>query len=588
MPGYSTKTLLCVFLLLFGLGALHAQQPTVTTWTGTLDARGTELRLEIDITVDGKKTAGTMRSLDQNNAKFELSDISLDGRLAFSVKKLGAKFEGKFEEEGTSAKGTYQRSGVQLPLTLKRGASRAGKELKDKQPEKLKEAWVGSLNMGIMKPLMQFRIIESAADKPKCYFDSITEGATGFAGTWVIKDGELKFEIPEIRLEYTGKISSTGETAEGIWKQAGREFPLSLKRQPTEYRSENTWKNRPQRPRGPYPYDREQVKFENSVDQLTLAGTLTLPKSPGKHPAVILISGSGPQDRDETIMEHKPFLVLADYLSRNGIAVLRYDDRGYGESTGKFGGATTADFANDASAAVEFLKSHERIDPQQIGLAGHSEGGLIAPMVCGLRSDVAFVVLMAGTGVDGATIITSQSEAMLRVEMNKPEQQSELELAIKLNRLLIGEASNGSLDFDNASFAMKLDALLEELTEEESKAVKARLRSEAKRLEDKWMKYFIHYDPTEALSNIECPVLAIIGSKDLQVLPELNMPGIESALKAGGNTDFELVTLEGLNHLFQECATGSMNEYISIQETWNPKAQERIKDWILEHVKLAD
>ena len=571
---------LAVLLVLVLTARLSAAEATVTTWTGTLDARGTKLRLEIDITVDGEKSAGSLRSLDQGNVEFQLENVKVGNTMSFAVPQLGAKYEGELEDEGKVAKGTFSQSGMKLPLELARGKSRSAPSLPDKATEKLKEAWVGELNMGIIKPIMQFRVMESSADDTKCYFDSITEGAKGFAGTWQIKDNTLSFKIPKIRLEYEGKLNALGDTAEGTWKQGGRELPLTIKKQPTEYRSENTWKNRPQRPRGPYPYDREKVQFENVEDELSLAGTLTIPKKPGKHPAVVLISGSGPQDRDETIMEHKPFLVLADYLSRRGIAVLRYDDRGFGESTGRFGGATTADFAKDAAAAVEFLKSHERIASDQIGLAGHSEGGLIAPMVCGLRDDVAFVVLMAATGVDGATIITSQTEAMLRVEMTKAEEQSELEAGIKLNRLIVRQAAKGKLDFEDSEFIAQMDAILDTLPEEETKDAKSNIESAASRFEDEWLKYFIQYDPRPALSNIKCPVLAIIGSKDLQVLPDLNMPEIQKALVKGGNKVFELVTISGLNHLFQECETGSMNEYISIQETWNADALKRIGDWI--------
>ena len=205
-------------------------------------------------------------------------------------------------------------------------------------------------------------------------------------------------------------------------------------------------------------------------------------------------------------MEHKPFLVLADYLSRRGIAVLRYDDRGTASSTGKFKGATTADFATDAAAAVEFLKTRKRINPDQIGLAGHSEGGLIAPIVCQLRDDVAFVVLMAATGVDGKTIIDSQTEAMLRVEMNKPEQQAELEVGIELNRLIVSKAMEGTLSVDDDKFMKEVHALIERLPEDEweegkSNVVSA-IKSAKKRLSGKWMQFFMNYDPRPALSEI--------------------------------------------------------------------------------------
>lgn len=567
-----------------------AQDATITTWEGTLDARGTKLRLEIDVVEDGEKATGELRSLDQGNATFNVSDIQTDSGLSFAVPQLGAKFTGKLDTGDKSVKGTFTQGGVDLPLTLKPGETRPAVAMED-SVETLKEAWVGELDMGIMKPVMQFRVIQTDKDAPKCYFDSITEGATGFEGTWSIKDDELTFTVPKIGLGYTGTLNSTGDTAEGIWSQGGRKVPLTLKRQPTEYSSENVWENRPQRPVGPFPYDDESVTIANTTDDLTLAGTLTIPKTPGKHPAVILISGSGPQDRDETLMEHKPFLVLADYLSRRGIAVLRYDDRGTAKSTGSHGDATTEDFARDASAAVEFLKTHARINSDEIGLAGHSEGGLIAPIVCGLRDDVAFVVLMAATGVDGLTIIESQTDAMVRASKTKPEEQAEVEASLALNRYLVREIVNETLDMD----APELEKLINELIdlqpdedrERAEKITREGVEGAKKRLAGKWMGFFINYDPRPALQAMTCPVLAIIGSKDLQVLPKLNMPEIEKALQKGGNKDVKLVTIDGLNHLFQKCETGSMNEYISIQETWNPEALQHIGDWIEKHSTLV-
>lgn len=584
-----------LLVAIFFASSLSAQNATTTTWKGSLDASGTKLRLEIELTENGEKKAGQLRSLDQGNAKFELKEIETDGELSFSIPQLGAKFTGKLSPDKRKATGTFLQGGIELPLELDRGGTRPATPAetnKDAQDETLKEAWVGELDMGIMKPVMQFRVMVSPEGDPQCYFDSITEGATGFAGTWKIEEDELSFKIPKIRLEYHGKLDASGETAEGTWSQGGRNLPLTLKRQLTEYDSDNTWENRPQRPVGPFPYDAEQVTLENKVDGLTLAGTLTIPKKPGKHPVVVLISGSGPQDRDESLMEHKPFLVLADYLSRRGVAVLRYDDRGTAESTGNFGKATTEDFARDASAAVEFLKSHARINAGEIGLAGHSEGGLIAPMVCGLRDDVAFVVLMAATGVDGLTIINSQTEAMLRAEKTKPEDQQELEIGLKINRLIVNRAAAGDLNLEDPEFRKQLDSLIQMLPEEDREEAKnnidAGIKSAEKRLRGNWMKFFLAYDPRPALSQIKCPVLAIIGSKDLQVLPDLNMPEIEKSLVAGGNQDFEMIKIEGLNHLFQKCETGTISEYISIQETWNPEAMKRIGDWIEQHTAMVN
>ena len=318
---------------------------------------------------------------------------------------------------------------------------------------------------------------------------------------------------------------------------------------------------------------------------MTLAGTLTIPKKAGRHPAVILISGSGPQDRDETLMEHKPFLVLADYLTRRGIAVLRFDDRGTAKSTGDFGSASTKDFANDASAAVDFLKGHERINPDEIGLAGHSEGGLIAPLVVGMRDDVAFVVLLAATGVDGVTISLTQTEAMLRAEGMV---EAEIKVAIDVNRAALAVVANAEAGADfskelSTAIESVIQTLPEEDREEAGKNIRAGMEGQMKRLNGNWMRFFLAHDPRPALKDMKCPVFAIVGSKDLQVLPDLNMPEIKKALAEGGNPDFETVVMDGLNHLFQKCETGTMTEYATIQETFNPEALKKIGDWIVDH-----
>ena len=245
------------------------------------------MRLEIDVIENGKQSTGQLRSLDQGNAKFEIKEISTDGKLEFTIPQLRAKFTGKLAEDKNKATGTFTQGGAELPLVLEKDGSRpateAGSKM-DAEPETLKEAWVGELDMGVMKPVMQFRIMVKPDDAPKCYFDSITEGATGFAGTWKIEDNELTFKIPGIRLEYIGKLDAAGESAEGKWSQGGRKLPLTLKRQPTEYNSVNTWENRPQRPVGPFPYDAESVEFETVSTTCRSPAHSRFPRSPVNTP----------------------------------------------------------------------------------------------------------------------------------------------------------------------------------------------------------------------------------------------------------------------------------------------------------------
>lgn len=336
----------------------------------------------------------------------------------------------------------------------------------------------------------------------------------------------------------------------------------------------DTTQNRPQNPKKPYPYHEEEVTYKSVEYGIKLAGTLTFPESGGPFPAVVLISGSGAQNRDEEIMGHKPFLVLADYLTRQGIAVLRYDDRGVGGSSIGPLNATTENFAQDVLGGVSYLKSRKEIDPEQVGLIGHSEGGIIAPMVAAGSPDIAFIVMMAGTGVIGEEILKLQAELMMRVNGTSEGLIKENARAQKVMFDII----KSTTDIETAK--EKVREALSDMNPMIRNAAQAQIGSTM----SPWMRYFITYDPQTALQKIKCPVLALNGEKDLQVSPGQNLPEIEKALIAGKNRDFKTIELPGLNHLFQTCKTGSVSEYAQIEETVSPNVLELIASWILEHV----
>jgi pimeloyl-ACP methyl ester carboxylesterase len=309
------------------------------------------------------------------------------------------------------------------------------------------------------------------------------------------------------------------------------------------------------------------VAYENELAGIQLAATLTIPPGQGPFRAVVLITGSGPQDRDESLAGHRPFLVLSDYLTRRGIAVLRADDRGVGKSGGKFAAATTADFATDTEAGVAYLKTQPEIDPKKIGLVGHSEGGIIAPMVAARDSDVAFIVMMAGAGVPGDQILAEQS-LLISEAGGKSRPEAEKNAAREREILTLVKQEK-----DNAALREKLAALIP----------RAQVDTQLGQIASPWFRYFIAYDPATALRKVACPVLAINGEKDLQVPPRQNLPAIRKALEAAGNKDFEIAELPGLNHLFQTAKTGSPAEYAQIEETISPVALEKIAAWILKH-----
>ncbi len=345
---------------------------------------------------------------------------------------------------------------------------------------------------------------------------------------------------------------------------------------------------RPQTPIGPFPYTVELVKFANAAaPDVTLAGTLTIPEGLAPHPVVVLITGSGAQDRDETIVGHKPFAVLADHLTRRGVAVLRYDDRGFGESTGNASTATTQDFATDAWAAVEFLRTRPEIDPKRIGLIGHSEGGVVGPAVAAAHAkDIAFVVMLAGTGVSGQLIIRHQLGLIMKASgADEATIARERGFAERMHAAVLASAPGSA----RAALEPILKEWYEGLGPAEKQGVgefEQALDDRATPLDTAWMRYFLTYDPAPTLAKLKMPVLAVNGELDLQVDPEQNLPAIEKALKK--NKRLTVVRLPGLNHLFQPATTGSPNEYGSIETTFDPAALDRISTWVRQQTKLED
>lgn len=441
--------------------------------------------------------------------------------------------------------------------------------------------WQGTLKAGAIELRIVFKISQGPEGILTATMDSPDQRAKDIPVDEVIfENGNLRLEIKVAMGVFEGKLTDDNLSIEGEWKQGGQSFALVLERI-----DEVVELLRPQEPKKPYPYQEEEVVYENKEAAVRLAGTLTIPREEGPFPAVLLISGSGAQDRDETLLGHRPFLVLADYLTRHGIAVLRVDDRGVGKSGGNFALATSEDFASDVLAGVEYLKSRKEIDPEQIGLIGHSEGGIIAPMVAVQSQDVAFIVLMAGTGLTGEEILYLQAALIARAEGASDEAIAKnLSLQEQMFTVLKEEP-------DDAVAEKRLRTIFEntiselELSEKEKEIAEANAEAEIKSILSPWFRYFLTYDPRPTLMKVKSPVLAINGEKDLQVPPKENLAAIEEALKLGGNNDYTIKELSGLNHLFQTAETGSLSEYARIEETISPAALEIMGDWILEQTR---
>lgn len=396
-----------------------------------------------------------------------------------------------------------------------------------------------------------------------------------------MKGGVLRLHDKATGGTFEGKPNKESTEIVGTWKQFDLSFPVTLKSVP---KAPDT--SRPQDPKKPFPYAEDEITFENKKARITLAGTLTCPKTKGPHPVALLISGAGPNDRNQALGGHKPFLVLSDHLTRNGIAVLRVDDRGVGRSTGRHDEATIRDFADDVLAGVEYLKSRKEIDATRIGLIGHSEGGVVAPMVAAESKDIAFVVLLAGSGLRGDEILHLQGESVYRAG---GAQDKDVATQRKLQDVLF-KAVQAHADYQEARKQVQTDlnALSKTLSEEDRAdlvASEPTLDLQLRKLMTPYFRHFLRHDPRSDHGKVRCPVLAINGGRDLLVPPKQNLPEIEKALRNGGNRDVTVKELPGLNHFFQTAKTGSVAEVAAIQETLAPIALNAVSDWILVRVR---
>ncbi|MEQ9397537.1 MAG: alpha/beta fold hydrolase [Longimicrobiales bacterium] len=436
--------------------------------------------------------------------------------------------------------------------------------------------WSGTLSLPTGGTLPLVFHVEASGDGYTATWDSPAQGAIGIPATAVRVDGAtLLLEMGNVGAGYEGTLSADGTTLEGTFRQSGGALPLTLTRGPAAAPA------RPQEPSAPFPYRVEEVRIANDEAGVVLAGTLTLPPGSGPFSGAVLVSGSGPQNRDEELMGHKPFLVLADHLTRQGIAVLRYDDRGVAESTGDFGAATSEDLASDALAALRHLGAHADVDAGRVGIVGHSEGGMIAPMVARDSDTPAYLVLLAGTGLKGLDIIRLQSDLIGRAGG-----ASDAMLAVN-ERAMDQAAAILRAHADPAAAEPLLRTVFEDAAAEagadaDPAAVRQQVDAQVRQLNTPWFRFFLEYDPVPALEATAVPVLALNGSLDLQVPASENLAAIDAALTRGGNRDHVVRELPGLNHLFQEARTGAPSEYATIEQTMSPVVLAAVSDWINE------
>jgi len=608
--GWVKMKRICLFLafaVLFCAAPARAQSVD-GDWQGALQIYGSNLRLNLHIVQDEKGVlSGTIESPELNTGEVQVSSFKLKKTsFSFQMPSYNGVFEGRLSSDGLSIIGTLYQGDNSLPLTFNRrgvppsanntapknstsappqfatpaaaqNPSAAAQSAGTARAQSVDGLWVGVIDVGGQQVHARIHISHDSSGAVSVTFDSPDQGVNGMAtSNPSLKDSALHFEISAAAASYDGTLDAAKGQITGTWKQGGASLSLNF----THSDQPQAETRRPQDPVKPYPYLEEDVAYSNpKATGVTLAGTLTMPKGPGPFPAAILISGSGAHDRDEALLGHRPFLVISDYLTRHGIAVLRYDKRGVGKSTGEYATATSDDFASDTEASITYLKTRKEINPWHIGLIGHSEGGLIAPLVASRDSSAAWIVLLGGPGLRGDQILFLQEALIAKAEGASDEAiKQNHDLNAKLFFIVENEQNPANLTADLQA-VMNADPMGSQMP--------APSRSAAiKQISTPWMREFLTYDPVPALEKTKCPVLAMDGEHDLQVPAEEDLAAIKKALEAGGNKDFETIEIPGVNHLFQHSATGSPAEYQKIDETFAPEALDIMTKWIQKHSSI--
>jgi pimeloyl-ACP methyl ester carboxylesterase len=546
----------------------YAQVKVVGDWHGVLQSPIGPMTLIVTI-AEGEQGAlrGELASPDQGAAKIPLTSVSVtNGRLTFTIKPAQISYEGDWVDAEQHWAGTFTQ-GAKMQLTLTRGLPPARSVV-----EGLDGLWQGVVARNGVNLRLVLRV--ATTDRGTIVaFDSPDLGAVGLpVAGFARRAQDVSFSVPASGARFAGTLSDDGTRFKGVWTVPGQpDVEVAFVR--TRASAEREARVRPQTPKPPFPYRTEDVTFKNPVaDAVTLAGTLTLPEGAGPFPAAVLITGSGPQDRDQTLLGHKAFAVLADHLTRHGVAVLRYDDRGVGRSTGEFAAATSADFATDARAAVRFLLTRPEIDREGIGFIGHSEGGMVAQIAAVDNEQLKFVVMLAGPGTDMMQLAQSQ-ERLLGLSQGASEEDLARMGPVMADVFAAVAKSTSAEDARARVHAALTPEALAVL-----KAPESRREVLVQQMATDWTRYLLQYRPAAFLSQIHVPVLALNGALDRQVPPDENLSGIKAAL--AHNADVTIRKVDGVNHLLQTARTGAIGEYADIPETISPVVLNIVTEWI--------
>jgi pimeloyl-ACP methyl ester carboxylesterase len=579
-----TNILAVSLVSLFLYQSVIAQPSIVGHWEGSIKIQGQELMIKVDFKTAGAGLAATIDIPQQNAKGLALKNVQYEHPKTHFELPAGprlAVFDGERNDRLISGK--FTQAGMEGSFSLEL-TNPSELEVVEEAPLKYKPVigvWVGAIDI-VGKSIgisMTFKIkkaeLKASVDIPEQSAFALSLNNVRFDSS------KIYCELPAGPRVAVFEGSLKGDSVRGVFEQAGMTGTFHLVR--------GIAKKEVEQPEEIVPYKKEEVVFHN--DTIKFAGTLTIPSTSGPHPAVVMITGSGPQNRDEELFGMKPFKIIADHFTRNGIAVLRYDDRGVGGSSGSTSQSTTADLAKDALAAIHFLQSRNDVNPKQIGLCGHSEGGIVGPLAASESRDVAFVICIAGTGVDGRKTLLAQWEAIMRADSAT---EDAIQKALKVNELAFDLvlSQKDSVEVRKALRASLVDQM-NAMTIDQRKAITneeefIRIQMEAliTSFQSPWFRYFLTYDPSVALEKVKCPLLALFGGLDLQVLAEVNRKAMESALKKGGNKDYTFRVFPKANHLFLNAITGSPSEYSRLKKEFLPGFLETMSDWIVKRVTI--
>ena len=575
MPRTALTLLACLATSVASAGA----QELAGCWLGTVGEGNGARRAVLEVTGGESNPAGALHVLSRSHETDSLTDIrATDSTLAFTVRRPNGPRQFAAQLSSGRLEGRLRSDTLSQPFAFARAASGAD------SARALTGYWRGGLYQGealVFRMGLEFAPVPCGQvtltlDSPDQDTENLPVTALRLAGD------SLFFEMSYLAASFRGTVAPGATELSGEWSQGGNRLPMRMARSD----SAATFA-RPQEPRPPFPYTAHEVTYHNATDSTRFAGTLTVPPGDGPFPAVVLITGSGAQNRDEALMGHRPFLVIADRLTRNGIAVLRADDRGVGGSTGNTMTATIADNVGDVQAAVALLRAHPKVDSARVGLVGHSEGGWVAPLVANQSDGVAFIVMLAGPAVSGEEILYAQTRAMSSVGGLAP---AFIEGSEAVSRKIYAIVKS---EPDSARAMQAMLALTDTVTRSLPPAQRAAMDSawaesgRAEQLEEglavtltPWFRYLLSYDPAPALGALRVPVLALFGELDLQVPPTQSVPVLERLWAQ--HPDATIHVFPRLNHLFQHAETGLLSEYATIEETFAEPALEMMTSWILE------